>query len=115
MREATIELYGPARLPSARLAGRVERREQRAGDAAAELLEANVKNLARIAFAAALAAASLVDTAAGAAAAKPHAVPTSYDCTVTDVDVVEVLVDLTQAGPLAVGMKVDVYFQPEGH
>jgi HlyD family secretion protein len=34
---------------------------------------------------------------------------------VTDVDVVEVLVDLAQADPLAVGMKVDVYFQPEGH
>ena len=33
---------------------------------------------------------------------------------VTDVDVVEVLVDLTQADPLAVGMKVDVYFQPDG-
>jgi HlyD family secretion protein len=33
---------------------------------------------------------------------------------VTDVDVVEVLVDLTQAAPLAVGMKVDVYFQPDG-
>ena len=33
---------------------------------------------------------------------------------VTDVDVVEVLIDLTQADPLAVGMKVDVYFQPDG-
>jgi HlyD family secretion protein len=33
----------------------------------------------------------------------------------TDVDVVEVLVDLAQAEPLAVGMKVDVYFQPNGH
>jgi HlyD family secretion protein len=33
---------------------------------------------------------------------------------VTDVDVVEVLVDLAQPDPLAVGMKVDVYFQPEG-
>jgi HlyD family secretion protein len=33
----------------------------------------------------------------------------------TDVDVVEVLVDLAQAAPLAVGMKVDVYFRPEGH
>jgi HlyD family secretion protein len=33
---------------------------------------------------------------------------------VTDVDVVEVLVDLTQADPLVVGMKVDVYFQPDG-
>jgi HlyD family secretion protein len=32
----------------------------------------------------------------------------------TDVDVVEVLVDLAQAEPLAVGMKVDVYFQPNG-
>jgi HlyD family secretion protein len=31
----------------------------------------------------------------------------------TDVDVVEVLIDLGQADPLAVGMKVDVYFQPE--
>jgi HlyD family secretion protein len=31
---------------------------------------------------------------------------------VTDVDVVEVLVDLAQPDPLAVGMKVDVYFQP---
>jgi hypothetical protein len=28
---------------------------------------------------------------------------------------VEVLVDLAQAEPLAVGMKVDVYFQPNGH
>ena len=33
---------------------------------------------------------------------------------VTDVDVVEVLVDVTQPDPLAVGMKVDVYFQPDG-
>jgi HlyD family secretion protein len=33
---------------------------------------------------------------------------------VTDVDVVEVLIDLAQADPLTVGMKVDVYFQPEG-
>ena len=33
---------------------------------------------------------------------------------VTDVDVVEVLIDLTQVDPLAVGMKVDVYFQPDG-
>ncbi len=32
----------------------------------------------------------------------------------TDVDVVEVLVDVAQPDPLAVGMKVDVYFQPEG-
>ena len=31
----------------------------------------------------------------------------------TDVDVVEVLVDLTEPGPLAVGMKVDVYFRPD--
>jgi len=31
---------------------------------------------------------------------------------VTDVDVVEVLVDLAKPDPLAVGMKVDVYFQP---
>src|SRR5262249_37536494 len=33
---------------------------------------------------------------------------------VTDVEVVEVLIDLAQADPLAVGMKVDVYFQPDG-
>jgi HlyD family secretion protein len=33
---------------------------------------------------------------------------------VTDVDVVEVLVDLAQPNPLAVGMKADVYFQPDG-
>jgi len=33
---------------------------------------------------------------------------------VTDVDVVEVLIDLTEPGPLAVGMKVDVFFSPEG-
>jgi HlyD family secretion protein len=33
---------------------------------------------------------------------------------VTDVDVVEVLVDVAQPDPLAVGMKVDVYFQPDG-
>jgi HlyD family secretion protein len=32
----------------------------------------------------------------------------------TDVDVVEVLVDLTEPGPLAVGMKVDVYFRQDG-
>ncbi len=32
---------------------------------------------------------------------------------VTDVDVVEVLVDLTEPGPLAVGMKVDVYFRQD--
>ena len=32
----------------------------------------------------------------------------------TDVDVVEVLVDLAETGPLAVGMKVDLYFQHEG-
>jgi HlyD family secretion protein len=31
----------------------------------------------------------------------------------TDVDVVEVLVDLAEPGPLAVGMKVDVYFRPD--
>ena len=31
--------------------------------------------------------------------------------TTTDVDVVEVLVELAEAGPLAVGMKVDVYFR----
>ncbi|MGJ5202379.1 HlyD family secretion protein [Bradyrhizobium sp. HKCCYLR20261] len=30
----------------------------------------------------------------------------------TDVDVVEVLVDLAEPGPFAVGMKVDVYFKP---
>jgi HlyD family secretion protein len=34
--------------------------------------------------------------------------------TLTDVDVVEVLVELTEAGPLAVGMKVDVYFRADG-
>jgi len=33
---------------------------------------------------------------------------------VTDVDVIEVLVDVAQPDPLAVGMKVDVYFQPDG-
>ena len=32
---------------------------------------------------------------------------------VTDVDVIEVLVDLTEPGPLAVGMKVDVYFRQD--
>jgi HlyD family secretion protein len=32
---------------------------------------------------------------------------------VTDVDVVEVLVDVTEPGPLAVGMKVDVYFRQD--
>ena len=32
---------------------------------------------------------------------------------VTDVDVVEVLVDLTEPESLAVGMKVDVYFRPD--
>ena len=32
----------------------------------------------------------------------------------TDVNVVEVMVDLAEPGPLAVGMKVDVYFRPEG-
>ncbi len=32
---------------------------------------------------------------------------------VTDVDIVEVLVDLTEPGPLAVGMKVDVYFRQD--
>jgi len=32
----------------------------------------------------------------------------------TDVNVVEVVVDLFEPGPLAVGMKVDVYFRPEG-
>jgi HlyD family secretion protein len=31
----------------------------------------------------------------------------------TDVDVVEVMVDLGEPGPLAVGMKVDVYFRPD--
>jgi HlyD family secretion protein len=31
----------------------------------------------------------------------------------TDVDVVEVLVDLGEPGPLAVGMKVDVYFRQD--
>jgi HlyD family secretion protein len=33
---------------------------------------------------------------------------------VTDVDVIEVLVDLADPDALAVGMKVDVYFRPEG-
>jgi HlyD family secretion protein len=33
--------------------------------------------------------------------------------TMTDVDVVEVLVDLAEPGPLAVGMKVDVYFRQD--
>src|SRR5262252_9800670 len=33
---------------------------------------------------------------------------------VTDVDVVEVLIDLAQLYPPAVGMKVDLYFPPEG-
>jgi len=32
----------------------------------------------------------------------------------TDVNVVEVVIDLTDPGPLAVGMKVDVYFRLEG-
>jgi HlyD family secretion protein len=32
----------------------------------------------------------------------------------TDVDVAEVVVDLSEATPLAVGMKVDVYFYPPG-
>jgi HlyD family secretion protein len=32
----------------------------------------------------------------------------------TDVDTVEVLVDLAQPGPLSVGMRVDVYFDREG-
>ena len=32
----------------------------------------------------------------------------------TDVNVVEVVVELVEPGPLAVGMKVDVYFRPEG-
>ena len=31
----------------------------------------------------------------------------------SDVDVVEVLIDLAQPGPLVVGMKVDVYFRQE--
>jgi HlyD family secretion protein len=31
----------------------------------------------------------------------------------TDVDIVEVLVELAEPGPLAVGMKVDVYFRPD--
>jgi HlyD family secretion protein len=33
--------------------------------------------------------------------------------TLSDVDVVEVLVELTEPGPLAVGMKVDVYFRAD--
>jgi HlyD family secretion protein len=32
----------------------------------------------------------------------------------TDVNVVEVVIDLTEPGPLTVGMKVDVYFRLEG-
>src|SRR5205823_6364740 len=32
----------------------------------------------------------------------------------TDVDVAEVLVNLAEPGPLAVGMKVDVYFRQDG-
>jgi HlyD family secretion protein len=32
---------------------------------------------------------------------------------VTDVDVVEVLIDLAEPDALAVGMKVDVYFRPD--
>jgi HlyD family secretion protein len=32
----------------------------------------------------------------------------------TDVDVVEVLIDLADSGPLAIGMKVDVYFRYDG-
>jgi HlyD family secretion protein len=32
----------------------------------------------------------------------------------TDVDVVEVMIDLTDPGPLAAGMKVDVYFPKDG-
>lgn len=31
-----------------------------------------------------------------------------------DIDVVEVMIDLTDPGPIAVGMQVDVYFQPDG-
>jgi HlyD family secretion protein len=34
--------------------------------------------------------------------------------TLTDVNVAEVVIDLTERGPLAVGMKVDVYFAREG-
>ena len=30
-----------------------------------------------------------------------------------DVDIVEVLIELAEPGPLAVGMKADVYFRPE--
>lgn len=32
----------------------------------------------------------------------------------TDVDIVEVLVELAEPGPLVVGMKVDVYFRHDG-
>jgi HlyD family secretion protein len=32
----------------------------------------------------------------------------------TDVDIVEVMIDLTDPGPLAIGMKVDVYFPKDG-
>jgi HlyD family secretion protein len=31
----------------------------------------------------------------------------------TDVDVVEVLIELSEPGPLVVGMKVDVYFRQD--
>jgi HlyD family secretion protein len=31
----------------------------------------------------------------------------------TDIDVVEVMVELARPGPLAVGMKADVYFHPD--
>jgi HlyD family secretion protein len=31
-----------------------------------------------------------------------------------DVDVIEVMIELTNPGPLTVGMDVDVYFQPGG-
>ena len=34
--------------------------------------------------------------------------------TLTDVNVVEVMVDLAAPGPLAVGMKVDVFFRADG-
>ena len=32
----------------------------------------------------------------------------------TDVDVADVMVDLTDPGPLAVGMQADVYFSSDG-
>jgi HlyD family secretion protein len=42
---------------------------------------------------------------------EPGRINTRGQRALTDVDVVEVLVDLAEAGPLVVGMKVDVYFR----